>query len=75
MTSIASLYLYRWDSKAPADGIIIEATWVVSCMLLQRKLPELAANLVATLSNLDGNELAWHGSQALCKVHLCNSWV
>lgn len=74
MMSKASLYLTRWNSKAPADGIIVEATWVVCCMLLQGKLPELAANLVATLSNLDGDELAWHASLARCSLHPSSPW-
>jgi hypothetical protein len=57
------------NSTAPADGIIVETTRVVCCMLLQRQLPKLAANLVATLSNLDSDQLSWHASDALCSLH------
>lgn len=43
-----------------AEGIIVYARGVVSCMLAQRQLPEAATDLVATLAHLHCDELPRH---------------
>lgn len=53
-------YVYE-AASTPADCIVIQTARVVCCMLLQGKLPELAANLIAALPNLDGDQLPRHG--------------
>lgn len=52
----------------PADGVVVEPAWVVCCMLLQGQLPELAADLVSALANLDGDELTRHQEQAAARA-------
>lgn len=47
-------------TNTPADGIVVQTLWVVRRVLLERKLPELAANLVATLPNLHCDQLPRH---------------
>jgi hypothetical protein len=43
-----------------AQGVIIHSSGVVCSMLLQRLIPEAAADLIATLADLNGHKLSGH---------------